>query len=190
MLKINLLPVRQLKKRVQARKQILLLCCGVALSLVLFLFIGMHQSNKIEDLNNSIARLEKAEKSYYPILKRIKDLKKTKIELERKTEVIKKLQKDSSLTVRVLDEVANAVGVEKIWLKSLNQKGGMLQLSGIALDNRTISDFMDVLKESPYVIQVNLTDTSLETVSGRNLKKFSLNCKVASPTKKEESQKS
>ena len=190
MLKINLLPVRQLKKRAQARKHILLLGCAVILSLVLFLFLGMHQSNKIEDLNNSITRLKKAEKSYAPTLARIKKLKANNAELERKTEVIKKLQADSSLTVRVLDEVANAVGNEKIWLNSLNQQGGMLQLSGIALDNRTISDFMDILKESPYVTRVDLTDTSLQTVSGRKLKKFSLSCSVASPTEKEESQKS
>lgn len=183
MLKINLLPIRQLKKRAQARKHILLLGLALSVSLLLFLFLGLHQANKIEELQASIANLKKLEQSYAPILARIKKLKEDSVELSRKTEVIDKLKEDSSLTVRVLDEVANSVDNNRIWLESLSQQGGTLQLSGIALDNRTISEFMDTLKKSPFVTNVDLTDTSMQTVSDRKLKKFSLNCTVAPPPK-------
>ena len=68
-----------------------------------------------------------------------------------------------------------------MWLKSLKQQGTSLSLSGIALDNRTIAQFMDALKESPYVKRVNLSNASLVKVSGRDLKSFSLACSVTSP---------
>ena len=181
MLKINLLPVRQLKKRAKAKKQLLLILAGLFFLLFVCTLVGIHQSAAIVDLQDSISRLQKEKRSYNPILTKIKNLKKHKAELERKTAVIKTLQIDSSLSVHVLDEVSNSVDNKRMWINSLAQNGGSLQISGIALDNRTISDFMDTLKRSPFIGKVNLTGTSMQQVSGRNLKKFSLTCAVSVP---------
>ncbi len=186
MLRINLLPVRQLQKQAKAKQELVILggvLCLVVLALAL---VGLTQINEIKSLNNTIASLQQQEAAYAPTLKRIEEIKKTKLELQRKTDVINKLQKDSSLTVRVLDEVAKSVDNSRMWLNKLNQNGGSLQLSGIALDNRSISEFMDVLKASKYVTSVNLTNTSMQTVSGQKLKKFELTCAVQSPAKQVE----
>ena len=183
MLRINLLPVRQLQKRAQAKQQISLLIAMLCLVVAILFFVNMSQKSTISDLNNAISSLKRQEKQYAPTLARIEKMKKDNAELERKADIIDKLQTDSSLTVRVMDEVAKSVDNTRMWLNSLEQQGGSLQLSGIALDNRTISEFMNVLKESPYINTVDLTDTSMQTVSGRKLKKFSLRCAVSSPTK-------
>lgn len=183
MLRINLLPVRQLQKQAKAKQELVILggvLCLVVLALAL---VGWGQVNNIKDLNKTITDIENQEDNYAPILKRIADIKKKKLELQRKTEVINKLQQDSSLTVRVLDEVANSVDNSRMWLNALSQNGRNLQLSGIALDNRSISEFMDVLKASPYVTTVDLTTTSMQAVSGQKLKKFALSCIVQSPPK-------
>lgn len=100
--------------------------------------------------------------------------------------IIKKLKRDSSTTVHILDEVANTVDSKRMWLKSLKQQGASLSLTGVALDNRTVAQFMDALKESPYVTSVNLSNASLTKVSGRNLKSFSLSCAITGPQPKEE----
>lgn len=194
MLRINLLPVRQLQKQAKAKQEFVILGGVFCLIVLILVVVGLGQKNEIKNLNNSIASLKKQEATYAPTLKRINDIKKKKAELKRKSEVIDKLQQDSSLTVRVLDEVANSVDNSRMWLNSLNQTGGSLQLSGIALDNRSISEFMDVLKASPYVTTVDLTNTSMQTVSGQKLKKFDLRCIVKTPqkpaNKKEASKKS
>lgn len=183
MLKINLLPVRQLKKRAKARKELL----GMSLLFLLVLTVlgvtGVLQAQKISDLQADITALQKVKKSYDPTLKKIAKLKKDREELVRKTDIIQKLKTDSSLTVRTLDEVANRIDNQRMWLGSLHQQTSSLRLSGVALDNQTIAQFMDHLKESPFVQDVTLANSSLKVVSGRNLKSFELNCTVAQPPK-------
>ena len=183
MLKINLLPVRQLKKRAKARKELL----GMVLLFILILAIsgiaGALQAQKISSLETDIAALQKEKNSYTSTLQKIDRLKKEREELVRKTGIIKTLKTDSSLTVRTLDEVANRIDNQRMWLDSLQQQTSSLRLSGVALDNQTIAQFMDKLKESPFVQNVTLTNSSLKVVSGRNLKSFELNCTVAQPEK-------
>jgi len=182
MLKINLLPVRQLKKRAKAKKQLFGMFLLFVLVLALLAATGVLQAQKISGLQTDITVLQKEKDSYKPTLAKIAKLKTDREELIRKTEIIKKLRTDSSLTVRTLDEVANRIDNQRMWLDSLNQQGSSLRLSGVALDNQTIAQFMDNLKESPFVQDVTLASSSLKIVSGRNLKSFDLNCVVAQPT--------
>ncbi len=183
MLKINLLPVRQLKKRAKAIQELM----GMLLLFILILtavgIVGFFQSQNIAGLETKIQTLQNEKNSYNTTLQRIAKLKKDREEIVRKIEIIKKLKSDSSLTVRVLDEVANKVDNQRMWLDSLQQQNSSLRLSGVALDNQTIAQFMDNLKESPFVQDVTLTNSSLKVVSGRNLKSFELNCSVAQPEK-------
>jgi type IV pilus assembly protein PilN len=181
MLKINLLPIRQLKKRSRAARQLLAMFLLFLVVLAVLAGVGMLQWNKIKGLEQEIAALESEKASYTPILTKIDKLKKDTLELARKTEVINTLKTDSSLTVRVLDEVARRLDNQRMWLESLHQQDAALRLSGVALDNQTIAQFMDHLKESPFVHDVTLTGASLKVVSGRNLKSFELNCVVGQP---------
>lgn len=183
MLKINLLPVRQLKKRAKARKQLFGMFFLFIFVLAVLGITGVLQAQKISSIEADIAALTKEKNSYTPTLKKIDQLKKDREELVRKTEIINKLKTDSSLTVRTLDEVANRIDNQRMWLESLQQQTSSLRLSGVALDNQTIAQFMDNLKESPFVQDVTLTNSSLKVVSGRNLKSFELNCVVAQPGK-------
>jgi len=181
MLKINLLPVRQLKKRAKAQKQLFGMCFLFVGVLALIALVGALQAQKLNNLKAEVTVLKQKKASYAPTLKKMARLEKEKVELIRKTNIIKKLKANSSLTVRVIDEIANRTDNKRVWLTSLNQQGSSLQLSGVALDNQTVAQFMNKLKESPYVHGVNLQSSSLKVVSGRALKSFSLVCNVAHP---------
>ena len=181
MLKINLLPVRQLKRRAKAKKQITTVFLFFLLLLAMLAAVGFIQAQKISSLQDEISTLTAEKNSYSKTLREIDKLKKDKLELQRKTDIIKKLKTDSSLTVRVVDEVANTIDNQRMWLTSLHQQRSSLKLSGIALDNQTVAQFMDSLKASPFVNSVTLTNSSLKIISGRNLKSFELTCSVAQP---------
>ena len=111
----------------------------------------------------------------------IKQLEKDKELIEKRIAIIKQLQKSSSLTVHVLDEVANLTPADRMWLTSVTQSGASLTIAGMALDNRTIAKYMEDLKTSPYISNVNLANTSLKSYAGRNLKVFSLSCSTVVP---------
>jgi type IV pilus assembly protein PilN len=182
MLKINLLPIRQLKKRAKARNQILaalVIFCGV---LVLLTFVGMLQAARISSLNEEIQAREKEKKSFDKVVQELAELERKRLELNEKIRIINQLKTDSYLTVHVLDEVAKLIDNNRMWLTSLNQSGGRLSLSGYALDNETIAQFMDELKfKSPYINSVGLSNSSMGSVSGKALKSFSLVCGVSTP---------
>lgn len=182
MLKINLLPIRQLKKRKKAINQIVGCLCILLTLVVILALVGVYQSHDKATLNKDITALKKEKKKYDPILAQIKKLQNDKSILENRIKTIKKLKKDSSLTVHVLDEVANIIDNERMWLLSLNQQGGTLTLTGIALDNQTIAQFMNNLKTSSYVTSVTLANSSLRSLGGKNFKSFSLSCGVGFPS--------
>lgn len=181
MLRINLLPVRQLKKRAKAKNQIAIFCVVFLCFIVILGFISLIQMHRITSIESSIADLTKEQQRLATEIAAIDKLKKDKEELERKTAIIHKLRTESSLTVHILDEVSNVVDNSRMWLTSLTQQGNSLSLTGIALDNQTVADFMDKLKTSAFIQGVELSNSSLRKISDRNLKEFSLTCAVSLP---------
>ena len=181
MIRINLLPIRQLKKRAKARNQVFLAILVFVLFLAAMGGVAYVQILKVSSIQDNIASLNREIDKLKPVLAQIKELEEAQKEIERKSAVIDQLKADSSLTVRVLDEVANIIDNERMWLLDLNQQGGSLSLNGVALDNQTVAEFMDNLKLSPFVSNVELTDSSLKKIAGRDLKSFSLSCSVSQP---------
>ena len=175
MLKINLLPIRQLKKRTKARNQLFLFFLIFCVVLALLGATGVLLAAKITELNEDIVAKTNEKKSFDKVVQEIADLEKRRLDLNNKIKIINQLKTDSSLTVHVLDEVANIIDNKRMWITSIKQSGGSLALSGYALDNKTIAEFMENLRlDSDYVNSVNLSNTSLKNVSGNSLKSFSI----------------
>lgn len=188
MIYINLLPVKEIRRRNNAKNQIFSLGGTFVLLVALLIIFAMLQGNTITARNNTLADLKKEKQRYTTILNKIKQLEKDKQVLNNRIAVIKKLKKSSSLTVHALDEVANLTPSKRMWLTTLTQSGANMKVSGMALDNRTIAKYMDDLKTSRYITSVNLASSSLKGFAGRNLKAFSISCTIAVPEDKKEPQ--
>lgn len=186
MVRINLLPVREINRRAKAKQQVTLFVFALLFFLVLLAIAGFIQSSKAKQLQQELSGINQEKQKYTIILNQIKQLEADKSILEKHIDVIKKLKAESSLTVRILDEVANNTPTNRMWLSSLTQSGNTLQLSGMALDNRTIAQYMESLQQSPYIQNVNLDNSSLKAFAGRNLKSFSLSCTIGIPVEKKE----
>ena len=178
MVRINLLPVKQIKKVLKARREIVVFLLAFVVLLVVLFGVGFTRVLRIEELNASIQSLEKEKNSYQSTINEIEQLKKDKAKLETKMTMIKKLKKGSHLTVKILDEIATITPTNRLWLQSLVQTPNALQLSGTALDNETIAQFMKRVKDSPLFIDAELANSSLVVVSGQKLKSFSLTCNL------------
>lgn len=183
MLRINLLPIRQLKKRAKAKNQIAGFCAVFLCLLAILGFVVFLQMGKITSINTTITGLTAEQKRLAPQIAAVDKLKKDREEIDRKIQVINQLKAESSITVHILDEVAKAIDNTRMWLTSLDQQSSSLTLTGIALDNQTIAQFMDKLKMSPYIQDVNLANASLKRISDKNLKEFTLHCAVSLPKK-------
>jgi len=189
MVRINLLPVREIKRRAQAKQQITFFAFAVVGLIVLLFIAGFQQSSKAGQLQQELTKVKQEKQRYTKILKQIKKLEKDKALVEKRIDIIGRLKAESSLTVHILDEVASTTPTQRMWLTSLSQSGSSLQLSGMALDNRTIAKYMEDLEQSPYIQSVNLANSSLQSFAGRNLKSFSLSCAIGVPAKEKETEK-
>jgi len=181
MVYINLLPIREIKRRANAVRQLTLFAFVLAAVLIAVGIVGVYQKSIASQLQKNIAELNKEKQHYNQVLEQIKKLEEDKKEIENRIAVIKALKKSSALTVRVLDEVASLTPTKRVWITSLNQSGSSLQLNGMALDNQTVAGYMESLKSSKYITDVNLVSSSQSAYAGRNLKSFSLSCVIAVP---------
>jgi type IV pilus assembly protein PilN len=188
MIYINLLPVRQIKQKAAARQQIVAIFIAFLVLLSILILVEFFQLNKIHQFNDEISVLNAEKQKHAATLRLIKRLEKDKALIEKQISIVKQLKKSSSLTVHILDEIASLTPTERMWLTSLSQNGTSLRISGMALDNRTIAQFMEDLKSSPYITDINLTDTSLRDYAGRHLKAFSLTCTVTANVEKAKTQ--
>lgn len=185
MIRINLLPVKQIKKVLKARNEVIAFLLTLLALAVVILGLAFSRIVVVDDLNATITELKKEKNSYQSTINEIEKLKKDKAKLETKLAMIKKLKKGSRISVRILDEIAVLIPPNRMWLNSFAQVPNSLKLSGVALDNETIAQFMKLLKDSPLFVNVELANSSLVVVANRKLKSFSLICSVA-PVKSDE----
>lgn len=169
MIRINLLPFRAARKKENIRRQVSIYFLSVAFLIALMGYFFL-------DLSATRARLvrERDEKkkelaTYVKITQRIKEIERKNKALETKLGVIRELEKNKTGPVRLLAEIADAVPRERLFLDSLDEKRGVLDLKGTAMDNDTVALFMTNLQKSKLIQSVDLTSTKLRNVTKENI---------------------
>ncbi|WP_417912335.1 PilN domain-containing protein [Candidatus Electronema sp. TJ] len=183
MLRINLLPVKKIKQQAAAKRQLTFFGVVFAVLVALLLLIVVFLSGQVRGLNGDIARLEKKEKELAEILKQIEALEKGKDLIKKQTAIVEELEKKSALTANIMNEVANITPTSRMWLTDFEQSGGTLKLTGMALDNQTVAEYLQALGQSKCkcISNVTLTSSVMQVYAERNLKKFTLSASVAMP---------
>ena len=178
MIYINLLPVRQIKKKIKARKQIFGMVGTLLGVLAVLGLVALVLLFRVDELKASIKTLNKEKAKYQKTINQIQKLKKDQELLETKLNTISKLKKGSQLTVRVMDELATLTPSSRVWIQKMSFNGKVLKINCVALDNATVADYMDTIVTSRYFKSATLSGTSNKKVSGRSLKSFSLTIPV------------
>ena len=173
MAKINLLPWREELR--EQRKKIFAAAWGsviISAAVIIFIFdLFMSeaistQQNRNQYLKNEITLLEKR-------IVAIKDIKAKKIKLLERMEVIKGLQGNRPVIVRVFDQLARVVP-EGVYFKTLKLEGDVLSLVGVAESNNRVAALMRQLDASPWFTNPNLTAVRKINEDGERLNEFDL----------------
>jgi len=128
-------------------------------------------------LTSELTRLKK-------ITKRVEGLEENKKLLKQKLVTIATLKAKKKGPVHILDDLSKALP-ERAWLSSVEQAAGTIEVVGIALDNITITRFMNTLTESDYFSEVELNQSN-QFVEGKvKLQQFSLSVRVTTPLQKQ-----
>jgi len=179
MIRINLLPYREEKKKAGIHRQILI----VSIAFLLFFFVigsvHMHVVMDIKSLEKQVKDSEARLKKLTKITGDVEKFKKDKAIIEKKLNIISDLEKNRLYPVHILDEVARKIPPGKIWLTSISQKGTDVRLGGIALSNSVIAIYMTNLETSQYIISVDLISSKQVSLSDKKLMNFTLSCTLS-----------
>ncbi len=184
MIQINLLPVREWRKKEAVRQQISIFILSLTLILTVLIAVGLTIQGRVRAQRLELKQLEKQKLRLSYVNQKIKTVNKKTKEVEEKFKAIEKLQKGRTLTVKTLDELVSAIPIDRLWLTNLSLKNNRLTISGVALDNHTVALFMRRLEDSPVFSWIRLKNTSLKPVQGHDLMEFGINMGIAAETTK------
>ena len=180
MIRINLLPVREERRKAGARQLALVLMAAVAGSVVLSGLVHLKTRHDISSTREQAMATQAEIDRFAPQLKQVEEFKKTKAEIEQKLGVIQSLHEARSGPVRVLDELSTHTP-DRIWISKVAIHSGKLTLEGMSLDNELVALFLTALEESPYFKSVELVETQAKDKDGFKLNAFEVSALMTSP---------
>ena len=178
MIEINLLPVRAARRRESIRLQLSVAGLTIFLVIVCIILLSSNLEKREAAVDKQAAFVKAEIAKLDKVVGEIEKLKQEKAKLEKKNNVIKNLDKGRLRAAYILDGMSQNTP-EKIWIESMAKSGKSLKISGVALDNETIANFMRVLEKSKYFGGVELGASEQINRGGMKLKKFNLHCSTA-----------
>jgi type IV pilus assembly protein PilN len=177
MIRINLLPVREKRKKESARKMFSILFLTLGLTALILAVFHFSLSNQINDVQRQMTAYSEEIKRLQIDTKDVDKFKAEKEDLQRRLNIIYTLQRAKTGPVRVLDELVTALP-GKLWLTSLREKNGKMEIKGIAMDNQDIAKFMTNLEKAGVIRNVELVISQQLERKEWKLKEFTLTCQV------------
>jgi type IV pilus assembly protein PilN len=181
MIEINLLPVREARRRADLRELLMQL---MLVLLIAFGVIALVHSRLNDDLDLAGARVRQMEndiEQFKPQLAQVAAFRKQKAKLEKKIDVIDGLDRARSGPVRILAELATRAP-ERLWLTSLETRGNAVTMRGESIDNEIVALFLRALDESAYFTDVDLGSSVMSgEKKGVRLVSFDITATLVSP---------
>ncbi len=177
MIRINLLPFRAARKKENIRRQVSIFMLSLVFLLIIFFYYNFSLSNKVDRLNTNIKNTKTELAKYNKINDEIAQIKKKLNNLEKKMAVMKTLEANRFEPTRLLDVMTQVVVAKRMWFTNLESKGDKVNIKGIALDNKTVADFMVRLEDCGLFKEVDLKTLKRTNSQSANLKSFAISCK-------------
>lgn len=184
MIRINLLPFRAARKKENIRRQISVFALTFLFFIIAAFAWNLRLGAKINTLTSELENTKKEVAKYKKITAKIQRIKKQLRVLEKKTQVIDKLQRNRFDSVALLATMSDKVIAKRMWFTGFRNNGRKVQITGIALDNRTIADFMTRLEGTGIFRSVQLKRIRKKVYKKSSLKDFSIVATKKGPPKK------
>jgi type IV pilus assembly protein PilN len=180
MIRINLLPFRAARQKENVQRQITAFILGLIFVTVVLYLVGGVWTTRINRLNTEIATINKELAKQIAAAKEVDRIKKDLDALQKKTEVINSLKKSRREPIQMLDAMTGLVVEKRMWFTSFSDSSQTVKIKGIALDNKTVADFIERLEGSGFFSDVSLENTKQQTIRKTlSLKSFEITCRKA-----------
>lgn len=189
MIKINLLPIKAKQRQYTVVYQ--LVVGGVIILMVFFACAVDHilQKSTESKLVGNRDKMKREIVELERLIGEVKQFEQKKAELQRKLDVINNLKNNKVGPVHLLEELSVTVP-KKLWLDTIAEvtsppANHAITLTGKAISDEVIAEFMSKLDESEYFSNVNLiVAQAAGEQSGVPLQSFQLTAEMRIPVKK------
>ncbi len=173
MIRINLLPHRELRRKQQQKEFFIVLGVVVGLGATVWFAAHSYLSGQLEEQNGRNSYLETEIASLDKQIEEIKKVQEQTTALLQRKKIVESLQANRAETVYLLDQMVRQLP-DGVYLKSIQQKGDKVAVNGFAQSNARVSTFMRNLESSPYLEKPNLVEIHAITDKTSRLSEFSL----------------
>jgi type IV pilus assembly protein PilN len=189
MIRINLLPHREAKRKERKQTFYAMLVVSFLLGGAIVLGVGGFIANNISNQNQRNAFITAENAKLDSQIKEIANLKQEIEALKARQQAVEDLQSDRNQPVYLMDELVKQVP-EGIYLKSFRQTGQRVVLNGYAQTNERVSELLrNLSNNSPWLERPDLVEIRAASVGqGRDAKKafdFTVNVGIKRPRDKE-----
>ncbi len=177
MIRINLLSSREIEAEIGRRQDIVVAVLGLGTAVALCLAVFLYQMFRTTMLQREVSSLRAEIASIEGSAKEVAELQSTIASLKQKVTVIEDLSKKKVGPVRVMESLS-ASAPERLWVTEFKENGGNLTLTGMAIDNQTVADFMKALQGTQYFKDVELVEAAQAQQDKLALKKFAVRSRL------------
>lgn len=180
MIRINLLPFREARRRAEVARHLAIIGVAAAVAGLACLGTYLALASDESSVRAEIAQTKALIDGYKPQLAQVKEFRNKKQAVEEKLAVIARLERQRRGPIHVLDELASR-SPERLWITGMETSGTNIRLDGMGLNNQVVAAFMTELNDSPYFADVELERTELSEANGLKLSKFGIRAKITHP---------
>ena len=173
MIRINLLPHREIKRKRHQKEFFIMLGAVVGLGAAAWFAVHSYLGGQLEEQNGRNSYLESEIAVLEKQIDEIKKLKEQTAALLQRKKVVESLQANRAETVYLLDQLVRQLP-DGVYLKAVSQKINKVTVSGYAQSNARVSTFMRNLESSPYLEKPVLIEIKAFADKSARLSEFSL----------------
>ncbi len=183
MITINLLPVREERRKQELRGHAGLVVVFIAIACFCVTTVQANLASKVSAGTREVAALKAQKEKYKTQLDEVEKFKAQKKDIEQKLAVIENLNASRSGPVRILDELGSRTP-NNVYIKSLNTEAGFIELKGEGLNYDVIAEYLESLEESDFFENVKLETSKGKKVKGLKVSSFEIRAKLTNPSAK------
>jgi type IV pilus assembly protein PilN len=181
MIRINLLPHREIRRKRQQQHFFIMLGAVTALGIAIWFAVSyVYLAGQLSDqqarnkyLQDEIAKLDKQ-------IAEIDKLKEQTAALLERKRVVEQLQGNRSEVVHLLDQLVRQLP-EGLYLKAVKQQGNRVTVNGYTQSQARVSTLMRNLESSPFLEGPGLVEVRATQIAGTRTNEFTLNVNLTRP---------
>ncbi len=177
MIRINLLPHREIRRK-QQQQQFLVMLGGIAaIGLGVWFLVHTYLANGLDTQNSRNKYLEEEIAKVDKQIEEIKKLKEQTAALLARKQVVETLQSNRAEVVHLLDQLVRQLP-DGIYLKAIKQIGSRVTINGYTQSQARVSTLMRNLESSPYLERPGLIEIKAVQQGSTRTNEFTLNANI------------